>query len=147
MPHALLRLTHGPGLHGVMPNRQMPEGGTSVGWEESRAGPGRLSIIISTQSHGESGTFEGAGFITWNAAHSSYNLHWLTSSSPEPGFFTGRWSGGNVVVDGYEYIVDQRFASRHSITDVSAEAFAYTIDMGSAPDTLKRAVTIRYTRD
>lgn len=52
-----------------------------------------------------------------------------------------------MVFDGYEYVANQRFASRHSITDVSAEEFAYTIDMGSAPDTLKRAVTIRYTRD
>lgn len=64
--------------------------------------PGRLSILINTQSHGESGTFEGAGFITWNAADSSYNLHWLSNSSPEPGFFTGWWSGGNAVFDGYE---------------------------------------------
>jgi hypothetical protein len=53
----------------------------------------------------------------------------------------------NVVFDGYEYVAAQRFASRHSISDVSADAFVYTIDMGSAPDTLKRAVTIRYARD
>ena len=91
--------------------------------------------------------FEGAGFIAWNAANSSYNLYWLSSSSPEPGFFTGRWEGGNAVFDGHEYVAEQRFASRHSITEISAEAFVYTVDMGSAPDNLNRAATIQYSRD
>jgi hypothetical protein len=128
------------------PNPQMPDGGTSVGWEESRAGPGRASIIIETESHGASGSFEGAGFVTWDVAHSRYNLHWMSTSSPHPGFFTGRWSGGNVVFDGYEYVAEDRFASRHSITEIRADAFVYTIDMGSTPDHLMRTATIHYTR-
>jgi hypothetical protein len=129
------------------PNPQMPDGGTSVGWEENRAGPGRASIIIETESHGASGSFEGAGFVIWNIAQSSYNLHWMSTSSSQPGFFTGRWSGGNVVFDGYEYVAENRFASRHSITEISADAFVYTIDMGSTPDHLMRTATIQYTRD
>jgi hypothetical protein len=129
------------------PNPQMPDGGASVGWEECRVGPGRSSILFNNRAQGESGTFEGAGFITWNAADDLYNLHWLSTSSPEPGFFTGRWDRGDVVFDGHEYIADQRFASRHSITKISAEAFVYTIEMGSAPDDLKRTATIQYSRD
>jgi hypothetical protein len=65
------------------PNPQMPDGGTSVGWEESHAGPGRASVIIETESHGASGSFEGAGFVTWDVAHSRYNLHWLLHRAME----------------------------------------------------------------
>ena len=129
------------------PNPRMPAGGTSLGWEECRVGPGRSSLLFDTRAHGESGDFEGAGFITWNEPNRSYSLQWLSNSSPNPGVFTGRWDGLDIVFDGYEYAADHRLASRHSITDIGDDAFLYTVDMGSAPEDLKRAATIHYTRD
>jgi hypothetical protein len=129
------------------PNPQMPNGATSVGWEEARVGPGRSSILFDTRADGEAGAFEGAGFITWNSVNSSYDLHWLSSASPEPGLFTGRWDGGNVVFDGHERVGGQRFVSRHSIINIRAEAFEYTVDMGSTADNLTRAITIQYARE
>ncbi|WP_102143624.1 DUF1579 family protein [Mycobacterium hubeiense] len=129
------------------PNPQLPAGGTSVGWEQCRVGPGRWSVLFDTRAHGDSGEFEGAGFIIWSAAEAAYHLHWLSSSSPEPGFFTGHWDDGNVVFDGHEYIAGQRLASRHSITDISAQALVYTVDMGPTSEDLRRAATIQYTRD
>jgi hypothetical protein len=98
------------------------------------------------RAQSERGSFEGAGFITWNAASSAYDLYSLTSTSQEPGVFTGRWDNGNVIFDGYEYFAGQRFASRHSITDISANTLVYSVDMGCAPDKLKRAMTIQYER-
>ena len=41
------------------PSKQMPDGGTSVGWEECRVGPGRSSLLFETRTYGESGTFTG----------------------------------------------------------------------------------------
>lgn len=128
------------------PNPRMPNGATGVGWEKSRVGPGRSSILFDTRADGEAGAFEGAGFITWNSANGSYDLHWLSSASPEPGFFTGRWDGGNVVFDGHEHVGGQRFASRHSILNISPDAFVYAVDIGSTPNSLKRAMTIEYAR-
>ncbi|MCT7658289.1 hypothetical protein [Mycobacterium deserti] len=128
------------------PNPHSPDGGTSDGWEECRVGPGRSSVVFDTQAQGHLGTFEGHGVITWNATDDVYDLYWLSSSSPEPGVFTGRWDGGKVVFDGYEYIAGQRMASRHSITEISADAFVYTIDLGSAPADLTLSVTIDYMR-
>jgi hypothetical protein len=129
------------------PDPRTPYGTSAVGWEECRVGPGRASVLIEGESYGVRGTFEGAGFITWNAGSRTYNLHWLSTSSPEPGVFTGQWSGDDVVFDGYEYVAKERFASRHSITDIRADGFVYTIDMGPAPDHLRRKATIDYTRD
>jgi hypothetical protein len=128
------------------PNPQMPHGATSLGWEESRVGPGGSSILFDTRAVGEFGTFEGAGFITRNAVNGAYDLYSLTSSSPEPGVFTGRWSDANVVFEGYEYVAGQRFASRHSITDIRAEEFVYSIEMGSTAGDWIRTATIKYMR-
>lgn len=129
------------------PDQRMPDVTSAAGWEECRAGPGRASILIETESRGVRGTFERAGFITWNPKNSSYSLHWLSTSSPVPGVFTGRWSGDDVVFDGYESVAEERFVSRHSITDIRADGFVYTIDMGPAPEQLQRRATIRYTRN
>ena len=126
------------------PNKQIPDGATSSGWEDCRAGPGRTSILFDTRAHGALGTFEGAGFIT--GEDDAYDLYSLTSASAQPGVFTGRWHGGNVIFDGHECIADRRFASRHSISDIGADAFVYTIEMGSAPEDLTRTATIRYAR-
>ncbi|MGV0743824.1 hypothetical protein [Mycolicibacterium sp. XJ870] len=128
------------------PNPGMPGGGTSVGSEECRVGPGRWSIFFDTHAEGETGTFEGAGLITWNAKNDGYDLRWLTTSSPEPGMFAGRWEDGDVVFDGHEYLAGQRFASRHSITEINPDAFVYTVELGPVPDALMRTATIRYTR-
>jgi hypothetical protein len=127
------------------PSPQMPGGATSFGWEDCRVGPGGASILFDTLAHGEFGTFEGAGVITGNAEDDAYELYSLTSLSTEPGLFTGCWRGGDVVFDGYEYVAGQRLASRHSITDIGANSFVYTIEMGSAPDDLRRTATIRYS--
>jgi hypothetical protein len=104
------------------PNPQMPGGGTGTGWELCRVGPGRSSVLFDTRATGERGAFEGAGFITWNTPRSAYDLHSLTSTSPEMGVFTGRWQDGDVIFDGYEYVAGQRFASRHSIADIDSNA-------------------------
>jgi hypothetical protein len=128
------------------PSPRLPEGGRSEGWEESRAGPGRASLILETASSGPSGGFEGAGFITWNPVAGSYELYWLSSASPEPGRFRGRWQGMDLVFDGYEYIAGQRLVSRHSITGLTPSAFVYFIDLGVNAQSLRRATTIHYTR-
>jgi len=129
------------------PNPQMPTGGSALGWEECRVGPGRYSILFDTGAESKMGTFEGAGLITWKTTDDAYSLHWLSSDSPEPGVFTGRWLGGDVVFDGREYVGGQGFQSRHSITDIAANGFVYTVDRGPAPEHLARAATIEYTRD
>lgn len=129
------------------PNPEMPEGGSSVGWEQCRVGPGGSSILFDTRARGAGGDFAGAGVITWDSADNCYALQWLSTSSPEPGHFTGRWSNGNVVFDGREFIGASSFASRHSITEISADSFVYTVDLGSAPGELRRAMTIRYARE
>jgi hypothetical protein len=129
------------------PNPQIPTGGNALGWEECRVGPGRHSILFDTRADGSMGEFAGAGQITWNAADGVYGLQWLTSDSPDPGVFTGRWVAGDVVFDGHEYLAGQRFQSRHSITGIAADAFVYTVDRGVAPGHLERAATIEYTRD
>jgi hypothetical protein len=129
------------------PNPLMPSGGIALGWEECRVGPGRYSILFDTRADSQMGRFEGAGVITWNSADDAYGLQWMTSDSPEPGVFSGCWVDGNVVFDGHEYLGSQRFQSRHSITDIAADGFVYTVDRGSAADHLQRAATIEYTRD
>lgn len=128
------------------PNPRIPDGETSEGWEESRAGPGRASLILETASQGPSGGFAGAGFITWDAAEGSYELCWLSSASPEPGRFRGQWRGPDLVFDGYEYVAGKRLASRHGITEVTPDAFTYFIDLGADEHSLRRATTIYYTR-
>jgi hypothetical protein len=128
------------------PSPRQPEGGTSEGWEESRAGPGRASLILETASEGPSGGFAGAGIITWDSRAGNYELYWLSSASPEPGRFRGEWRGEDLVFDGYEYIAGRRFASRHSITEITPTAFIYFIDLGAELQSLRRATTIQYTR-
>jgi hypothetical protein len=128
------------------PSPRLPEGGEGEGWEESRAGPGRASLILATASEGPSGGFEGAGFITWNRLERCYELYWLSSASPEPGRFRGKWHGMDLVFDGYEYIAGQRLVSRHSITELTADAFTYFIDLGVDAQSMRRAATIHYIR-
>ena len=128
------------------PNPGLPAGGSAEGWEQCRVGPGRWSVIFETHAHGSIGDFAGAGYITFDSAQRCYRLTWLSSMSPEPGLFTGRWTEGGVVFDGYEYLGQQRFAARHSITEIGADGFLYTVDRGPTATTLGRAATIRYFR-
>lgn len=62
-------------------------------------------------------------------------------------FFDTRARGEAGIFGGYEFVAGRRFTSRHSITDISAETFVHTIDIGSAPGNLRREAVIRYTRE
>jgi hypothetical protein len=130
----------------IAPGPTLPDGGTSKGEEESRVGPGRASIILETRADGDDGPFEGAGFIVWHQADRCYDLHWLTTLSPEPGLLRGSWEGEAATFEGFEYVAGQRLASCHRIFDIEPDSFGYTIDLGPTAETLQRAMTIRYER-
>ncbi|MEO6120053.1 MAG: DUF1579 family protein [Terriglobales bacterium] len=128
------------------PSEMMPQGGTGKGQEQIRPGPGKMSVIVEYSSQGPMGEFSGIGLILWDAAARVYRLHWTNNTNPALTVLTGKWEGNDVVFTGSEMMVGKKVVTRHAITELTPNAFTYTIDTGQAAAQLKRTMTVKYTR-
>ncbi|MEO5937043.1 MAG: DUF1579 family protein [Terriglobales bacterium] len=128
------------------PSEMLPQGGTGQGQEQIRPGPGRLSMIVEYSSQGPMGEFSGIGLITWGPAARVYRLYWTDNTNPALTMMTGRWEGKDIVFSGSETMMGKKVFTRHAITELTPNAFTYTIDTGQTAAQLKRAMTFKYTR-
>lgn len=127
-------------------SEMLPQGGTGKGQEQIRPGPGRLSLIAEYSSQGPMGEFSGIGLITWDASARVYRLHWTDNTNPALTVMTGKGEGTDVVFTGSETMMGKKVYARHAITELTPNAFTYTIDTGTTAAQLKRAMTVKYTR-
>lgn len=123
-----------------------PQGGEGKGQESFRPGPGKMSAISEYNSIGPLGEFAGVGIITWNPAEKLYYIHWTDNTNPVMTMLTGRWQGDDLVFTGSDLMKGKKVYSRHTYSDITPTTFTYTIETGPAPNQLKRAMTIKYTK-
>jgi len=128
------------------PSEMLPQGGTGKGQESVRPGPGRLSLIAEYSSQGPMGEFSGIGLLTWDPAERVYRMHWTDNTGMGVSVMTGKWEGKDLVFTGSDMMAGKKVYSRHAFTELTPTAFTYTIDVGPAPNQLKRSMTIRYSK-
>lgn len=128
------------------PSEMMPQGGSGKGQESVRPGPGKLSLISEYTSQGPMGEFSGIGIITWDPVERLYHIHWTDNTSSGVSIMNGKWVGQDLVFTGSDMMMGKKVYSRHAFSEMTSEAFTYTIDTGTTPNQLKRAVTIKYTK-
>lgn len=128
------------------PSEMMPQGGTGKGQEGIRPGPGKMSMIGEYSSQGPMGEFAGIGIMTWDPTARVYHLYWTDNTNPAMTISTGRWEGRDLVFTGVDTLGGKKSYSRHTFTDLTPNAFTYTLDLGPSTTQLKRTATIKYTR-
>ena len=128
------------------PSEMLPQGGAGKGLETVRPGPGGLSLISEYKSEGPMGIFSGVGITTWNPAEKAYHIHWTDNSGPGVFVLTGKWEGKDLVFTASDMMAGKKIYARHAFTEITPTTFTYTIDTGSAPNQLKRNMTIKYTK-
>ena len=128
------------------PSEMLPQGGAGKGLETVRPGPGGLSVITEYKSEGPMGIFSGIGITTWNPAEKAYHVYWTDNSGPGVLVLTGKWEGKDLVFTGSDMMAGKKLLTRHAFTEITPTTYTYTIDTGSAPNQLKRSMTIKYTK-
>ena len=128
------------------PSEMMPQGGEGNGTESFRPGPGGFSMISEYSSVGPMGQYTGHGIIFWAAPEHAYHFYWFDSAKPEFSTLICTWVGDNLVAVGTENVLGKKMITRHTFSEIKSDSFVYTIEMGPTSSSLKRVMTINYSK-
>jgi len=130
------------------PNPMMPNGGTGKGTAVLTPGPGNLSLVEKYHSSGAMGSFNGMGVFWWDPKAQTYQGLWCDTMTPT-GCATGgttKWEGDKLVGNMEAEMGGQKMVSRFTYSDWKPNSFVMTMEMGTDPNSLTKAMTITYTK-
>jgi len=131
------------------PNPMMPNGGTGKGTAVLTPGPGDLSLVEKYHSSGAmGGSFNGMGVFWWDPKVQAYRGLWCDTMTPSgcDNGGTTKWEGDNLVGSMEADMGGQKMVSRFTYSDWKPNSFVMTMEMGTDPKSLAKAMTITYTR-
>lgn len=125
-----------------------PKPGTATGRSDFRSGPAGNSLIERSRSHGALGLFAGMGILWWDAHAAAYKGIWCDSLAPEgcDSTGTGRWDGNNLVFTADIDMGQNKMHMRSAYSNITADAFTYTLETSMDDAPLAKAMTIQYER-
>jgi hypothetical protein len=132
-----------------MPNPMMPNGGTGKGTASFTPGPGNLSLVEKYHSAGTmGGNFNGMGVFWWDAKIQAYRGLWCDSVTPTGCDTSGttKWQGDNLVGNMESDMGGQKMVMRFTYADWKPNSFTMTMEMGSDPNSLQKAMVVTYSK-
>jgi hypothetical protein len=126
----------------------MGPAGTSTGTATFRQGPGDLSVIEDFSSNGSMGPVKGMGVFWWEPKQQAYKGLWCDSMTPVCySSTTAKWEGEKLVAQGESEMPDGgKMFMKDEYTDITPTSFTFTMYGGPNANTLKKFMTIKYTR-
>ncbi len=131
------------------PNPMMPNGGTGKGTATLTPGPGGLSLVEKYHSVGAmGGNFNGMGVFWWDPKAQAYRGLWCDNLTPSGCDASGttKWEGDNLVGNMEGDMNGQKMVTRFTYSDWKPNSFVMTMEMGPDSSSLKKAMTITYTK-
>lgn len=126
----------------------LPYAGTSDGRSDFRSGPAGNSLVERSRSHGVMGEFAGTGIIWWDTKAAAYKGIWCDSISPDgcDPMGNGQWSGGSLVFTSEMDMGQNKMQVRTTYSNITADAFTFTLETGMDGAPLANLMTIQYQR-
>ncbi len=130
------------------PNPMMPNGGTGKGTATLTPGPGNLSLTEKYHSAGAMGSFNGLGVFWWDPKAQVYHGTWCDTMTPTGCDSSGttKWDGDKLVGTMEGDMNGQKMMTRFTYSDWKPNSFMMTMEMGPDANSLKKAMTITYTK-
>lgn len=131
------------------PNPMMPNGGTGKGTATLTPGPGKLSLIEKYHSIGAMGMdFNGHGVFWWDPKAQVYRGLWCDNLTPNGCDTSGttKWEGDKLVGTMEGDMNGQKMTTRFTYSDWKPNSFTMTMEMGPDSNSMKKAMTISYTK-
>ena len=131
------------------PNPMMPNGGTGQGTAKLWAGPGGLSLMENYHSAGAiGGGFNGFGTFWWDPKAQAYRGTWCDNMTPNgcDTAGTSKWDGDKLIGTMESEMNGQKMMSKFIYSDFKPDSFTMTMEMGPDANSMKKAMTITYTK-
>jgi hypothetical protein len=131
------------------PSPKMPKGGTGVGSEVWRPGPGGRSVIEEYQERGDAGELHGLGIAWWDEKAKGQLVLWCDSDNPEGCHHTtsvARWEGASLVSTEESEVNGKKLVFQETFTDITPTSFTQILKSGPSAADLRTTVTIHATR-
>lgn len=132
------------------PNPMAPKGGSGTGTAKLWAGPGGLSLLESYHSSGTAmgPNFNGFGVFWWDDKVQAYHGLWCDTMTPGGCDSSGttKWQGDNLVGTMESDMNGQKTVATFTYSDWKPDSFVMTMAMGPDANSLKKFMTITYTK-
>ncbi len=126
---------------------EMMPAGISTGTAMFRNGPGGYSVVENMSLNGSMGKFTGMGVVWYDAKDQLYKGLWCDSQSPAcDTSFSAKWEGDKLIATGSSEMPGGKMYMREEYTDISPNGFTFTMYGGPDQNSLKKFMTMRYTR-
>jgi hypothetical protein len=120
----------------------MPKASKGAGVATFTRGPGGLSVIVDYKStSGPLPTFQGHGFMSWDANQKVYKSAWTDVMTPGITTSTGRQQGSDYVYESEAEMQGRKFKVREVISNITPKSFTSTTSIDG-----KTIMTLRYRR-
>jgi len=122
--------------------------GTAEGRSEFRSGPAGNSLVERARSHGVMGLFAGMGVFWWDPQAASYKAMWCDSLAPEGCnvLGNGQWDTTGLVFSAQATVGQNTIHLKATYSNITADAFTYTLEMGTDDAPLAKMMTVQYER-
>lgn len=131
------------------PTSEMPRGGTALGTEIWRAGPGGLSVIEESREKNEKGDIAGLAVAWWDSKAQGQRFVWCDNGNPNGCWVSkevAKWDRGSLIwTEEQEHSGKKRVYSE-IFRDITPSSFTQVLQEGEPGEALKTTVTIRATK-
>jgi hypothetical protein len=130
------------------PSPWSPQGGEGKGLAIIKTGPGNMSIVEDYASNNAQGRSTGHGVIWWDPKAGGYRSLWCDNLSPVCDVRQGvwKWEGNNLVVQDEMEMMGRKTALRTTYSNLTPNAFTWTMEGGAPGEKLKPWLSIQYVR-
>ncbi len=129
------------------PNDLLPNGGTGIGKEVIRVGPGGLMLISDYNSTGSMGKFSGHGIFYWDEHQKAYASFWCDNMNPvcEPAG-TGNWDEDDLLFRGETGPTAERVKTLQRYSRIGSDSFLYELSVADESGVMRKSMTVEYRR-
>lgn len=128
---------------------EMPNGGTALGTEIWRPGPGGFSVIEESREKNAKGDYEGLGVAWWDSKAQGQRFVWCDSNNPNGCYVSkevAKWDGKSLVWKEEQENAGKKRMYSEVFRDITPTSFTQVLGEGESGEALKATVTIRATK-
>jgi ketosteroid isomerase-like protein len=129
--------------------RDKPNGGTALGTEIWRPGPGGMSVIEDSHEKNEKGAIAGLAVAWWDSKAQGQRFVWCDNGNPDGCWVSkevAKWDGGSLIWTEEQEHAGKRRVYSEVFRDITPSSFTQVLQEGEPGGALKTTVSIRATK-
>ena len=129
-----------------------PHGGAGAGEQVFRAGPGGFTLLENYHTKTAAGELFGFGLLWWDQGKGLQHMWCINvyptgcEMFPPPPQAGPKWDGKQLVIHIEQEQQGQKMIWHEVISEITSKSYTQTIDIGDAPDHMRRWLTMHAKR-